>query len=64
MIRGGIAFAENPHSSARSKHTDVRFHFVRELLRAKKIDVQYVAPEEQHADILTNPLLDAFKISP
>ena len=45
--------AENPLSSARSKHIDVRFPFVRELLRAKKIDIQFVASEEQHADILT-----------
>ena len=36
--QGAIALAENPLSSARSKHTDVRFNFVRELLRAKKID--------------------------
>ena len=33
----GIALAENPLSSARSKHIDARFHFVRELLRAKKM---------------------------
>ena len=47
---------ENPLSSARSKHIDVRFHFLRELLRAKKIDIQFVASEEQHVDILTNSL--------
>ena len=48
-----MALAENPLRSARSKHIGVRFHFVRELLRAKKIDIQFVATEEQHADILT-----------
>ena len=51
-----IALAENPLSSARSKHIDVRFHFVRGPLRAKKIDIQFVASEEQHADILTKSL--------
>ena len=51
-----MALAENPLSSARSKHIDVRLHFVRELLRAKKIDILFVASKEQHADILTKSL--------
>ena len=46
-----IARAENPLSSARTKYIDVRFHFVRELLRAKSTDIQFVASEKQHADI-------------
>ena len=54
--QGAIASAENPLISARSKHIDVRFYFVRELLRAKKIDIQLVASEKQHADILTKSL--------
>ena len=37
--QGAIALAENSLGSARSQHIDVRFHFIRELLRAKKIDV-------------------------
>ena len=55
---GGISLAENPLSSARSKHIYGRaFHFfVSELLRAKNIDIQFVAPEEQHADTLTKSL--------
>ena len=48
--------AENPLSSARGKHIDVRFNFVRELLRAKKISILFVASDEQHVDILTNSL--------
>ena len=54
--QGAKTLAENPLSSARSKHIDVRFHFVRGLLRAKKIDIQFVASEEQHADFLTKSL--------
>ena len=50
-----MALAENPLSSAGSEHIDVRFHFVRELLRAKKIDIQFVL-QEQHADTLTKSL--------
>ena len=51
--QGGIASAENPLSSARSEHIDVRFHLGRKLRRAKKIDIQCAASEEQHADVLT-----------
>ena len=50
--QGAIALAENLLSSARSKHIDVCFHFLRELFRAKKIDIQFVASVEQYA-ILT-----------
>ena len=50
------ALIENPLSSARSKHIDVRFHFIRELFEARKISVEYVASAEQHADILTKAL--------
>ena len=48
--------AKNSLSYARSKHIDARFHFVRELVRAKKIDIQLVASEEHHADICTKSL--------
>ena len=43
--KGAIALAENPLSSSRSKHIDVRFHFVRAILRAKNIDIQFVSLE-------------------
>ena len=54
--RGAIALAGNLLDSAWSKHADVRFHFVRELLRAKKIDIQFVASESLHEDILSKSL--------
>ena len=54
--QGSIALADNPRNSAQIKYTDVLFHFVRELFRAEKMGVQFVASEEQHADILTESL--------
>ena len=48
-----VASAESPLCSARSEHIDVRFHLGRKLRRAKKIDIQCAASEEQHADVLT-----------
>ena len=54
--QGAIGLAENPLSWARSKHIDVRFYFVRELLHVNKIYIPFAASEERHADILTKPL--------
>ena len=50
------ALIENPLSSARNKHIDVRFHFIRELFKTGELFVEYVASAEQHADILTKAL--------
>ena len=53
---GSISLATNPLSSARTKHIDVRFHFIRELVRSRTISIVYVPTADQHADILTKPL--------
>ena len=39
---GAINLASNPLSSASTKHIDVRFHFVRELVSSGTIVVEYV----------------------
>lgn len=53
--------ADNSHSSsAQSKHIDVRFYFVQELLRSESIDDTFAASEEQHAGILTKTLAAVF----
>ena len=54
--QGAILLIENLLSSARSKHIGVRFHFICDLLRTRKISVEYVASAEQHAYILTKAL--------
>ena len=54
--QGTKVLIENPLSSARSRHIDVRFHFIRGLFKARKISVEYVASAEKHANILTKAI--------
>ena len=42
--------------SGRAKHIDVRVHFVRNLVKENKIEIEYVPTELNDADMLTKPL--------
>ena len=53
---GAIHLAKNPATTLKSKHIDIRHHFIRELVANGKLKIVYVPSEEQHADILTKPL--------
>ena len=58
---GAIKLAPNPLSSARSRHIDIRHHFIRGLSENGIIKIIYVPAEQQHADTLTKGLgLEAF----
>jgi hypothetical protein len=50
--KSAIALMKNPHHD-RSKHIDVKFHFIRECCDRKLIDVEFVGTELQLGDILT-----------
>jgi hypothetical protein len=41
---------------ARSKHIDIRFHFLRDLTRDNVVELSYCNSQEQVADIMTKPL--------
>ncbi|GKE03009.1 putative RNA-directed DNA polymerase [Tanacetum coccineum] len=54
--RSSIDLMKNPVFHGRSKHIDIRFHFIRECVENGKITVTHVCGKEQKADILTKPL--------
>ncbi|KAF1317030.1 hypothetical protein FI667_g15081, partial [Globisporangium splendens] len=54
--QGAIALTKNMGYQRRAKHIDIRYHFVREKVKAQHIDVRYVETERQLADILTKAL--------
>ena len=54
--QGTIAVARNPVSHSRTKHIDIKFHYVREALVDGIIDLIYCPTEQMTADMLTKPL--------
>ena len=57
-----IALAKDPIGHARTKHIEVRYHYIRELVASKKVILQYISTKDMLADILTKPLpITAFK---
>lgn len=48
--------AKNPVFHARSKHIDIRTHFVRNTIKDAKLELRYLPTEKMPADILTKAL--------
>nr|GEV32204.1 ribonuclease H-like domain, reverse transcriptase, RNA-dependent DNA polymerase [Tanacetum cinerariifolium] len=51
-----IVLVRNPVFHGRSKHIDIRYHFIRECVENGHINVEHVSGELQRADILTKAL--------
>ena len=51
-----IQLANNPGTHARSKHIDIKYHFIREKVYERVLQLSYVRSELQDADFLTKPL--------
>lgn len=54
--KSAISLAKNPVHHDRSKHIDIRYHFIRDCVENGKIGVNYVPTGDQLADLLTKPL--------
>ena len=54
--QGSIAISLNSVNHQRTKHIDVRHHFIREHIREKNVRLQYVSTTQMAADILTKAL--------
>jgi len=54
--QGTIALAKNPKHHARTKHIDIKYHFIRDAISEKKIQLDYCPTNEMIADILTKSL--------
>ena len=55
--QGDIALAKNPVQHQRSKHIDVRYHFVRSEIEKQLLNVVYVPSNDNLADVFMKPVI-------
>ena len=54
--QGAIKLASNPVFHKRTKHIDVRYHFIREKVEQGVVKFIYVPSERNEADVMTKPV--------
>ncbi len=54
--QGAIALSKNPKGHHRTKHIDIKYHYIREATEKGDIELKYCPTERMFADILTKAL--------
>ena len=51
-----IDFFKNPVQHSKTKHIEIRYHFIKNLVERKIVVLEYIPTVRQNADIFTKPL--------
>jgi hypothetical protein len=54
--KSAIHMADNPVEHIRTKHIDIRYHFLRDHQQKGDIEIAYVSTHNQLVDVFTKPL--------
>jgi len=55
-LTGAISLAQNPHINTRTKHIDLRCHFIREYVNDHTLKIEKIPSCQNRADIFTKDL--------
>ena len=48
--------SENPLFHDKSKHIEIKYHYIRDMVQRGVVKLQYVAMDDKIVDVLTKPL--------
>ena len=51
-----VKLSENPIFHDKSKHIEIKYHYIRDIVQRGAVKLQYIAMDDQIADVLKNPL--------
>ena len=54
--QGSIFITSNPVTKKQSKHIDIHFHYIREVIECKLMEVFFIDGDKNPADLLTKDL--------
>lgn len=54
--QGSLALAKNPEFHSRTKHIEVQYHWIRELVEGGEVNLSYIPTNDMLADALTKGL--------
>ena len=54
--QGALYLAVSTKNHTRIKHIELRYHYIRETVKEKKVQLLYINTKDQIADIMTKPL--------
>ena len=54
--QGAMNLAKNPVQHQRSKHIDIKYHFIRSEIQEGRISLEYIPTQENVADVFTEPV--------
>ena len=52
-----VQLSENLVFHDKSKHIEIKYHYIRDMVQRRAMKLQYVAKDEQIAHVLTKPLV-------
>ena len=53
--QGAMNLAKNPVHHQRSKHIDIKYHFIRSEIQEGQINLEYIPCQENIAEVFTKP---------
>ena len=51
-----VKLSENPMFNDKSKHIEITYHYIKDMVQRGAVRLQYVTIDEQITDVLTKPL--------
>ena len=60
--QAAIAYTKDPKYHGKTKHIDIKYNFVRDMVVQKEVNVKYISTHQMIADPLTKPIAcDAYE---
>jgi hypothetical protein len=51
-----VKLSENPVFHDKSKHIEIKYHYIQDMVQKGAVELWYISTDEKIADILTKPL--------